>query len=113
MILQPSTIILNSYTSREPITLQALLNAKEKVESKGIPPNIMRVSPKTFQDINIYFQNKEMEEVIKAGVIKSQGPPALMSIEVWIDHDLKPGEWKFEHINKVQTTRGSNENWKV
>ena len=113
MILRPSIIVLNSYTSQEPITLETLLNAKERVESKGTPPNIMRVSPKTFHDINTYFQNEEIKYALTTGVIKPKSQTVLFGIEVWVDHDMQPGEWKFEHITRTKTMRGNDENGEV
>lgn len=93
----PCIHVITTEFKTSPINELNLLDAKIEVELLGGLPNLLRCSPKAYNDLRIYYTDKDADEV---GVYKREYEPfsagEVMGTQILIDHKLKPGEWRFE-----------------
>ena len=99
VILSPCPHVIAPQVTSDPINYDTLLAAKQKVEAMGQEANLLRCHASVYNAIRLYFDNKEVEDMI-AGVTKPELPKSylgeLFGVDIYIDKKMKPGEWRFE-----------------
>ncbi len=95
------------------ITAEDILNAKQGFENLTGMTHRMKCSPEAYIAIKDYFVKEEQEEMFRKMLIKETDkvhkfkqhynpePPLnywgqLYGVDIVLDPDLKPGEWRFE-----------------
>lgn len=98
VLRSPCTHVTYAETKSEPISLEALVKAKNKLESeKGELANLFRCHASVYSAIRNYFDKKQVEELIED--VKKKPDSYLgqiFGVDIFIDKDMKPGEWRFE-----------------
>lgn len=94
-------VTTQSIVRTEPITIDSLVAVKAAIEALGEMPNVFRCHPAVYNQMRIYFDRKEAEEMMQ-GIYR---PPRdlkhlgdIYGIDILIDKDLKPYEWRFERV---------------
>lgn len=96
-VVSPCTHTTQTETYTKPITLESLHEAYDKVRVLGRVKQF-KCAPETYIALKNYLLEKELEEEIQGGM-KHRKPvtyfTTMMGITIFIDPEMKPGEWKF------------------
>lgn len=104
MDIAPDEFATTSSIKVEPISLEGMHEAVQAFKEKYRDvPNVLRVHPSTYKAIRIYFMEKEAEEDAmfqENGRYRLETTPyqQLLDVPIIIDHELNPGEWKFDKV---------------
>lgn len=86
----------NTANPQEPITWEALLGAYQKFCKDNPLPKTLKCSPQYYLKLTRFIEDQAAEDMTKG--VKLPPPSkwgAIFGIDIYIDADMKPGEWKF------------------
>lgn len=88
----------NTNTKIEPITWKSLLATYDKFCKDNPMPTGLKCDPFFYMGLKDFFEKQELEDTIK-GVKKAPVSSInnIYGIQIKIDVDMKPGEWRFEY----------------